>query len=50
MIEDPDTLGGAHGVVSYPIAGLSPNEPAERKRTTAIAVYDTVSNGIYMVS
>ncbi|WP_173923353.1 endonuclease/exonuclease/phosphatase family protein [Agromyces sp. Marseille-P2726] len=50
VIEDPDTLGGAHGVTSYPIAGLSPNEPPERKRTTAIAVYDTVSNGTYTVS
>ncbi len=50
VIEDPDTLGGAHGVISYPIAGLSPNEPPERKRTTAITVYDTVSNGTYTVS
>ena len=50
VIEDPDTVSGGHGVISYPIAGLSPNEPAERKRTTAITVYDTISNGTYTVS
>ncbi|MFD4421404.1 hypothetical protein ACFWN7_07860 [Agromyces sp. NPDC058484] len=50
VIEDPVDLGAAHGVTSYPIAGLSPNEPPERKRTTAVTVFDTISNGTYRVS
>lgn len=50
VIEDPDDLGAAHGVTSWPIAGLSPNEPAERRRTMAVTVFDTISNGTYTVS
>lgn len=50
VIEDPDDLGAAHGVTTWTIAGLSPNEPAERKRTMAVTVFDTISNGTYTVS
>ncbi len=49
-IEDPDDLGAAHGVTSWTIAGLSPNEPPERKRTVAVTVFDTISNGLYTVN
>jgi hypothetical protein len=50
VIEDPDDVGAAHGVTSWTIAALSPNEPPERKRTVAVTVYDTVSDGTYTVS
>ncbi|NYG21177.1 hypothetical protein BJY17_001924 [Agromyces hippuratus] len=50
VIEDPDDLGAAHGVTSWTIAGLSPNEPPERKRTVAVTVFDTISDGTYTVS
>jgi hypothetical protein len=50
VIEDPDDLGAAHGVKTWTIAGLSPSEPPERKRTMAVTVFDTVSNGTYTVS
>lgn len=50
VIEDPDDLGAAHGVTSWTIAGLSPNEPPERKRTMAVTVFDTISDGTYTVS
>ncbi|HET9287689.1 MAG TPA: endonuclease/exonuclease/phosphatase family protein [Gaiella sp.] len=51
VIEDPDSpLGAAHGVVSHTINPLSPNEPAEKKRTMAINVFDTISDGTYTLS
>lgn len=50
VIEDPDDLGAAHGVTPSTIAGLSANEPAERQRTMAVSVFDTISNGTYTVS
>ncbi|MEO5852600.1 MAG: endonuclease/exonuclease/phosphatase family protein [Nocardioides sp.] len=50
VIEDPDDLGAAHGVTTWTIQGLSPNEPAERKRTMAVTVFDTISDGSYVVS
>jgi len=50
VIEDPDDLGAAHGVNTWTIDGLSPNEPAERKRTMAVTIFDTISNGTYTVS
>lgn len=50
VIEDPDDLGAAHGVKSWTIANLSPNEPSERKRLLAITLFDTISDGTYTVS
>ena len=50
VIEEPDDVTAAHGVTSWPIAKLAPNEPPERRRIVAIDVFDTISNGTYTVS
>ncbi|MCK8609304.1 endonuclease/exonuclease/phosphatase family protein [Agromyces sp. C10] len=49
-IIEPDDVSAAHGVQSWPISALRPNEPSERRRTLAISVFDTISNGTYTVS
>ncbi|CAN5429119.1 hypothetical protein BH20CHL6_BH20CHL6_17910 [soil metagenome] len=50
IIEPDPPLGMAHGVVSHAVETLSPNEPPERKRTMAINVFDTVSDGTYTLA
>lgn len=50
VIHDPDDLGAAHGVTTLTIAGLSANEPPERKRILAVTLVDTISDGTYTVS
>jgi len=51
VLEDPDSpLGAAHGVQTWTIDGLSPNEPPDRKRTMAVTVFDTISDGTYTIS
>jgi hypothetical protein len=50
-IVEPDApLGMAHGVISHEIKALSPAEPSVRKRSLAITVFDTISDGTYTVS
>lgn len=50
VILEPDDVTAAHGVQSWQIKGLAPNEPPERRRTLAISVFDTISNGTYTMS
>lgn len=50
LIEPDPPLGMAHGVVTHEIKPLVPNEPSPRRRSMAVTVFDTVSNGTYTVS
>jgi hypothetical protein len=49
IVEPDPPLGAAHGVTSHVINALSPNEPVGQ-RSTAITVFDTVSDGTYTFS
>jgi len=50
IVEPDPPFGLAHGVESHDIDPLTPREPTPRKRSLAITVFDTVSDGTYTVS
>jgi hypothetical protein len=50
LIEPDPPLGMAHGVVTHEIKPLASKEPSPRRRSMAVNVFDTVSNGTYTVS
>jgi hypothetical protein len=50
IVEPDPPFGGAHHVVTHVIKPLAPTEPSPRRRSMAVTVFDTVSDGTYTVS